>query len=304
VLRGRVQRYGYVSSMSVYAWGSHVDESSPLVAGDALAGDGDYPALKRGAEMGVLAAHPDAVVARAGLILGPHEDIGRLPWWLQRISRGGRVVAPGRPARPLQYVDVRDLASWLLSALSQDLAGPVDVASRSGHATTEQLLQACVRATGSNAQLVWVSETDLQAHGVERSRRSRAGSRRLAASPASSRSTPPRRPAPGWSAGQSPTRSPTPGSGSSGKACRPNDQTGTSTDCPQPWSSRCWRRSSRTTSGTIPTPKGLPRWGGRVVPGRPGRARSDEPGSVQQYLSVELVRQLLPGQVALVDLVM
>jgi len=167
VLRGRVQRYGYVSSMSVYTWGSHVDENSPLVAGDASAGDGEYPALKRGAELGVLAAHPDAVLARAGLILGPHEDIGRLPWWLHRISRGGRVVAPGRPGRPLQYVDVRDLASWLLSALSRELAGPVDVASRSGHATTEQLLQACVRATGSDARLVWVSESDLQAHGVE-----------------------------------------------------------------------------------------------------------------------------------------
>ncbi len=100
VLRGRVQRYGYVSSMSVYAWGSHVDESSPLVAGDALADDGDYPALKRGAELGVLAAHPDAVLARAVLILGPYEDIGRLPWWLQRISRAAAWSLPdARPAR-------------------------------------------------------------------------------------------------------------------------------------------------------------------------------------------------------------
>ena len=98
LLRGRVPRYGYVSSMSVYVWGSHVDENSPVVAGDASADVGEYPALKRGAELGVLAAHPDALLARAGLILGPHEDIGRLPWWLQRISRGGRVMAPGRPA--------------------------------------------------------------------------------------------------------------------------------------------------------------------------------------------------------------
>ena len=167
VLRGRVRRYGYVSSLSVYAWGSHVDESSPLVPGDPLADAGDYPALKRGAELGVLAAHPDALLARAGLILGPHEGIGRLPWWLYRISRGGRVLAPGRPGRPLQYVDVRDLAGWLLSGLSTGLAGPVDVASRSGHASTEQLLTACVRATGSGAELVWVSEADLQAHGAE-----------------------------------------------------------------------------------------------------------------------------------------
>lgn len=167
LLRGRVPRYGYVSSMSVYVWGSHVDEDSPVVAGDACADVGEYPALKRGAELGVLAAHPDALLARAGLILGPHEDIGRLPWWLQRISRGGRVLAPGRPARPLQYVDARDLASWFLSALLTDLAGPVDVASRSGHATTEQLLQACIEATGSNADLVWVGEQHLQAHNAE-----------------------------------------------------------------------------------------------------------------------------------------
>ena len=167
LLRGRVQRYGYVSSMSVYAWGSHVDESSPLVTGDAGADGGEYPALKRGAELGVLSAHPDALLARAGLILGPYEDIGRLPWWLQRISRGGRVIAPGRPDRPLQYVDVRDFASWLLSALTHDVVGSVDVASRSGHATTEQLLQACVHATASSAELVWVGEAALQAHGAE-----------------------------------------------------------------------------------------------------------------------------------------
>lgn len=86
LLAGRVSSYGYVSSASVYAWGSHTVENSPLVEGDPRASDGDYPALKRGAELG-----------RAGLILGPHEDIGRLPWWLERISRGGRVVAAGRP---------------------------------------------------------------------------------------------------------------------------------------------------------------------------------------------------------------
>lgn len=167
LLSERAGHYGYVSSGSVYAWGSHVDERSPLVEADPLAGDGDYPALKRGAERGVLAAFPSALLARAGLILGPHEDIGRLPWWLGRIARGGSVVAPGRPYRPLQYVDVRDLAAWLLSGLANGLTGPVDVISRSGHATTEQLLAACLTATGSNAQLVWISEEDLAAMGAQ-----------------------------------------------------------------------------------------------------------------------------------------
>jgi len=179
LLTGRVERYGYVSSMSVYTWGSHTDEGSPLVDGDPAATDGDYAAAKRGAELAVLAAFPDALLGRAGLILGPYEDIGRLPWWLERISRGGRVVAPGRPERPLQYVDARDVAAWLLAGLSAGLArettgevtgeitGAVDVASRSGHATTRDLLQACIAATGSDAELVWVPEQELAAAGVE-----------------------------------------------------------------------------------------------------------------------------------------
>ena len=167
LLAGRVGSYGYVSSGSVYVWGSHVDESSPVVDGDPQAEGGAYPALKRGAELGVLAAFPEALLARAGLILGPHEDIGRLPWWLQRIARGGTVLAPGRPDRPLQYVDVRDLARWLLTGLEGGLAGPVDVISRSGHATTEQLLQACVAATGGDVELMWINEEGLAAAGIE-----------------------------------------------------------------------------------------------------------------------------------------
>jgi nucleoside-diphosphate-sugar epimerase len=166
VLAGHVQRFGYVSSASVYVWGSHVDESSPVVDGDPTAEDGDYAAIKRGAELAVSEVFPDAVLARAGLILGPHEDIGRLRWWLSRISRGGDVVAPGQPDRPLQYVDARDLASWLLDALVAGHGGPVDVISPSGHATTRTLLESCVAATGSDARLVWVPEETLADVGV------------------------------------------------------------------------------------------------------------------------------------------
>ena len=167
LLQGRVERYGYVSTSGVYVWGQHVDESSPLVPADPQSGGTDYAADKRGAELGVLASFPDALLARAGLILGPHEDVGRLPWWLRRIAAGGRVVAPGRPERPLQHVDVRDLAAWLLQGLETGLSGGVDVISRSGHATSAELLQACVEVTGSDAELVWVPETALAAAGAE-----------------------------------------------------------------------------------------------------------------------------------------
>ena len=165
-LRGHATRYAYISSGSVYRWGTHVDESSPLVDGDPEAGDGSYPELKRGAELGILAAFPDALLARAGLIIGPYEDIGRLPWWLNRIAAGGRVVAPGDPERPLQYIDVRDLAAWVLDGLDGGLTGAFDVASVSGASTTKRLLCACIDATGSTAELEWFSETELERAGA------------------------------------------------------------------------------------------------------------------------------------------
>ena len=168
LLRGHVTRYAYVSSVSVYEWGTHVDESSPIVDGDPRSrSSDDYAAAKRGAELGVVESFPDALLARAGLILGPHEDVGRLPWWLQRIADGGPVVAPGEPGRPLQYVDARDLASFVLSGLEAGLAGPFDVVGPSGHATTETLLQACIDTIESDARLVWVDEDRLEAAGAQ-----------------------------------------------------------------------------------------------------------------------------------------
>ena len=159
----RADRFGYVSSQSVYRWGHHVDESSPLVEPEGE----DYAAVKRRGELASLTAFPDALLARAGLILGPYEDIGRLPWWLDRISRGGPVVAPGRPERPLQLVDARDLAAWLLTELAAGRSGAVDVTSPSGHTTTKGLLEACGTATGGDAELVWISEQELSDAGVE-----------------------------------------------------------------------------------------------------------------------------------------
>lgn len=166
VLRPHVDRFAYVSTSSVYRWGLHVDESSPVIDAEPTS-DVDYAVSKRGAELGVLESFPDALLARAGLILGPHEDIGRLPWWLTRIADGGDVVAPGSPDRPLQYVDARDLASFVLSGLHAGRSGPFDVIGPSGLATMSGLLRACIDATESDARLVWVDEARLTAAGAE-----------------------------------------------------------------------------------------------------------------------------------------
>jgi 2'-hydroxyisoflavone reductase len=100
LLAGRAAHYGYVSSRSVYTWPfpPGADESAPLVDADPASTDGqDYAAAKRGGELAAVAAFGDrALLARAGLILGPYEGVGRMPWWLGRMERGGDVLAPGR----------------------------------------------------------------------------------------------------------------------------------------------------------------------------------------------------------------
>jgi 2'-hydroxyisoflavone reductase len=166
LLKGRVERYAYISSRSVYAYPAPpgTDESAPVVE----AGDGDYAAVKRGGELAALEAFGDrALLVRAGLILGPWENVGRLPWWLDRIARGGEVLAPGPRDLGLQYVDVRDLAAWTLDAVAAGLGGPYNVVSESGHATMGELLEECVAATGSSAVLRWAPPEVVEAAGIE-----------------------------------------------------------------------------------------------------------------------------------------
>lgn len=172
LLADRVGRYVYVSSCSVYAWAppSGYGEDAPLVEGASPDADKtDYARDKRGGELAALGAFgaERSVFARAGLILGPYENIGRLPWWLGRVARGGPVLAPGPRELALQYVDVRDLAEWLLGAVERELSGAYNVISPQGHATMGSLLDACVRVTGGAASLRWTSAEVVLGAGIE-----------------------------------------------------------------------------------------------------------------------------------------
>ena len=170
LLVDRVDHYCYVSSRSVYRWPILIglDEHGPVIEGDpASLEDGSYATAKRGGELAVLEAFGDrALVARAGLILGPYEWVGRLPWWLRRLQRGGRVLAPGPPERPLQFIDGRDLAEWMLNAATEHLGGVFNTVSASGHATMGGLLDACRAVTGSDAELVWTSPEAIAQAGI------------------------------------------------------------------------------------------------------------------------------------------
>ncbi|MFF2830759.1 NAD-dependent epimerase/dehydratase family protein [Cellulosimicrobium cellulans] len=181
-LAGRLpgdNRYVYVSSRSVYPFppARGAAETAALVEGDPEdeASD-DYARAKRGAEIAAVDALGDrAILLRAGLILGPRENVGRLPWWLRRVARGGPVLAPGPADLPLQYVDARDLAAFALDAALAGASGPVDVVSAPGHTTMGELLAACVEATADDAaaagnppaELVWVEPEAVLAAGIE-----------------------------------------------------------------------------------------------------------------------------------------
>jgi 2'-hydroxyisoflavone reductase len=171
LLAPRAGRYLYVSSRAVYALPAPpgLDETCPTVDGSPDADAIGYPQDKRGGEMAVEAAFGErAVLARAGLILGPYEDLGRLPYWLRRIERGGPMIAPGPPDLPVAYIDVRDLAAWLLDAAAGGVSGPVNLVSPPGHGTMRRLLEAAIETTGSDAELVWIDPGTIAAADIDR----------------------------------------------------------------------------------------------------------------------------------------
>ena len=183
VLRERAGRYVYISSASVYAPPPPMglDETTATVPASPDAQEGDYAELKRGAELAVSDAFGErALLLRCGLILGPGEDVGRLPWWLERMARGGRVLCPGPQDLGLQYIDVRDLAAFALHAAAGETAGfalhtaagethgVINTVSPRGHTTMGELLQAChAVAAPPDTELVWVSPEVIVAAGIE-----------------------------------------------------------------------------------------------------------------------------------------
>lgn len=172
-------RYTFISTVSVYqGWPTEplTDDSAvlecPPDAGPDFGYDADpgptvYGFTKAGCERAIRETFGEhrAAFLRPGVILGPHEYVGRLPWWLRRVARGGRVLAPGRPDRRIQPVDVRDVAAFALDTAA-GRAGSFNVTA-SGRDTMSDLLSACWDVTGSDARFEWITDEQwLAAQGV------------------------------------------------------------------------------------------------------------------------------------------
>jgi 2'-hydroxyisoflavone reductase len=174
-------RYVCVSTVSVYeGWPAEpLSEDSAVLDCPADAdedygppdvedGPTRYGRLKAGCERAVLETFgaDRTINVRPGVVLGPGEYVGRLPWWLRRVVAGGRVLAPGAPDRSIQPVDVRDVANFILDGLAAGTAGTFNITAPVGRDTFADLLNACKRVTASNAELVWVPDDLLLALGV------------------------------------------------------------------------------------------------------------------------------------------
>jgi 2'-hydroxyisoflavone reductase len=168
-LRQSVERYVFISSVSVYA-----DQSVPQYEDAPLAVTSDpedtstesYGARKAACERMVERAFGTrSTVVRPGLIVGPHDSTDRFSYWPKRVARGGRVLAPGAPDDPLQFIDVRDLGSFILRLVEDGRAGTFNATGRI--VAFADLLDECRSVTGTDVEFVWIPTDALLTAGLD-----------------------------------------------------------------------------------------------------------------------------------------
>lgn len=180
-LEGAVDRWVHISTVSVYeGWPNKpLTEESPLLAclptADASFGytgpagsPTEYGFQKAGGERAVTETlgADRVLLLRPGVILGPGEYVGRLPWWLSRASMGGRILVPAPADRRIQPVDVRDVAAFALDQAQAAPCGGLNVTHPQG-LTMAEFLTACLDVVESEGELVWAGPEILAAHGVQ-----------------------------------------------------------------------------------------------------------------------------------------
>jgi 2'-hydroxyisoflavone reductase len=159
-----VDHYVFVSTISVYS-----DTSQPIDESSALFDPPDpepetfdpeqYGGLKVGSERVVQEIFGErAAIARAGLIVGPHDPTDRFTYWPRRLAEGGDVLAPGSPDQPVQLIDARDLGAFLVRLAERRTSG---VFNATGPAEPLTLGETLEMTGGGGARLVWVDDQTL-----------------------------------------------------------------------------------------------------------------------------------------------
>lgn len=174
-LAGRTAHWTFVSSVSVYADEATPgqDTSAPLVEPVRAHGGEDlalYGPVKVASENAVRDALGDrAFIVRPGLITGPGDGSDRFGYWPGRFSRGGRVLVPEEAALLSQFIDVRDLAAWIVTAAEARLTGTFDAIGRPrplGDLLRDIAALVMLESAGPEIELVPATNEQLLAAGV------------------------------------------------------------------------------------------------------------------------------------------
>lgn len=175
LLGERAGQYVIISSISVYADNSKpgADETAAVLtmanpeAAKEITGE-NYGPLKALSEQAAETELPGrTTVIRPGLIVGPGDNTDRFTYWPARAARGGEILAPGSAADPTQFIDVRDLAAFILHAIETDATGVFNADAAPGAISMGSLLAACRRAASTDrSTLTWVPADFLEAQQV------------------------------------------------------------------------------------------------------------------------------------------
>ena len=171
LLAPSAKQYIFISTISAYASNETIgaDETAPLatIADPTVetmgAGFENYGALKALCEKAAEAAFPGrATIVRPGYIVGPGDPTDRFTYWPVRASRGGEVLAPGTPGDPVEWIDVRDLAEWLVKLVEDGTSGTFNAIGPDRAAKWGEMLDACVASSKGAASLTWVPQDWLE----------------------------------------------------------------------------------------------------------------------------------------------
>ena len=181
ILQGNVDRYVFVSTISVYADVSkpHSDETAPLLpykGADAMKETQETFRANVGGLYGPLKALSEAeaekwfpgkaLIVRPGLIVGPGDESDRFTYWPVRIEKGGEVLAPGKPTDPVQFIDARDLAEWIIRMAEKGTVGKFNATGPKERLGVGEMLDGIKKATKSNATFTWADANFLSEQKV------------------------------------------------------------------------------------------------------------------------------------------
>jgi 2'-hydroxyisoflavone reductase len=174
MLAPNAKQYIFISSISAYASNKAVgaDETAPLatIADPTVETMGanfeNYGGLKALCEKAAEAAFPGrAAIVRPGYIVGPGDPTDRFTYWPVRASRGGEMLAPGAPGDPVSWIDVRDLAAFLVKLVEDGTAGTFNAIGPEGAAKWGEVIEACLAPTKGAATATWIPTDWLEKNG-------------------------------------------------------------------------------------------------------------------------------------------